>query len=844
MSEIKHKEDPYIGIRIGDYTLTEKIGEGKIGKVYKAERNNPYDVLACKVIPEENLKGGWEIEPEKVMKLRKVDNVVQYHAHDTKLDKNSRPFVWILWDYIDGNNLRKYLESSPSWLLDLAFIESIVIIVLNVFYACRVAGISHGDLHEGNILISNPDSLVPGNPRRIWISDFGCGGSHNELEPRDDYRQLFSIISNLLGKLDQSKLTPRDKAMYPKIKDFFAKKFLEVDSTQRHYINDPELLLQNFNELRLAAERESARGTRGDKIKGPGDYLWAEALGLRSDEWSNLFVPEFLAAQDLLSKNITVLTGARGCGKTMSFRRLTAFMDKIIKEPSGVKGADQFVGFYLNCRELIEAFPWLPKQLEEGIQQQIIHYFHLAWFSEICKTLAISEVYRFGKFEWLDGFLTGIYGERYHSLPQGADVIVHVQAFLENEKERCRMSDIGKIKGLQSWPLARFDFLDRIQSQLESHVSWIGDKPLYFFLDDYTIPTIPREAQRILNNIIFKRRSKLFFKISTESSNSFEMKVLSGKPLERHHDFDLIDLATENIHQSAKEKREFLGKIFKPRIERHPPLKGKDLTLNDILGKMPMSNNDLAWRMRDAVEKEGHRKTILYHGVEAFVGMWASDIRIMIQIFTDMLREANGKLKKGIFIIDESIQNKCYIAAGGESLCRTESVNDPSFWEKGPSSTRSEEPYGMHLKDIVEAFGKVSKFELTKGKLVKNEGRLNPKQAFRLEILDKFDLSEEASRYYEGLLRWHIFLEDRRGKSVRGMFTPRLYLHRVLIPYFKLTFSSHDNIQLRNTEFVDLLVNPKNFFKYWEDKRKKEKKKEKNKDQMSLFDLIEKDDKT
>ena len=43
----------------------------------------------------------------------------------------------------------------------------------------------------------------------------------------------------------------------------------------------------------------------------PGDYLYAEALGYRADEWRILFVPEILGSRDLLSKNITILTGAR-----------------------------------------------------------------------------------------------------------------------------------------------------------------------------------------------------------------------------------------------------------------------------------------------------------------------------------------------------------------------------------------------------------------------------------------------------------------------------------------------------------------------------------------------------
>jgi hypothetical protein len=811
-------QDPYIGFQpIPNYYLERKVGEGKIGSVYKAARKDPPDVLACKVIPEGKLKSGWERELEKVVRLRGVQCVVQYHSHGSGLDNNKRPFVWILWNFVDGINLRQYLERPP-WPLDLAFVENVAVTILRVLYACDKVEIRHGDLHEGNILISNPDPRLPGNPRTIWISDFGYGGSHNEIEPKDDFRQFFSILSALFRRLDQPSLNPRDKIMRQKADAFLRKKVLEFDPTQGRYVGNREFLLQDFTSLGPEAEREAATAIKVQEIQEPGDYLVAEALGYRADEWKNLFVPEFLAAQDLLSKNITVLTGARGCGKTMTFRRLTVFMDKVIGEPCGVKGADQFIGFYLNCRDLVEAFPWVPRRLSTAMQQQIIHYFHLGWFSEICKTLSILELGGGETFGWLDGLFAGTFGDRYQPLPKGADVLAHARAFLEDEKERCRLTELDKTSGLSAWPLARMDFLDMIQSQLESHVPIIGEKPIYFFLDDYTIPIVTRAVQRVLNPIIFKRRSKLFFKISTEATNSFERHGLRGKPLELHQDFELIDLATESLHQNEKEKAELLDKIFRPRIDRHPTLKGKNLDLVDLLGKTPTSNNQLAKQMRETAQKGG-RKRILYHGADAFVGMWTSDIRIMIQMFADMLREANGALRRGVRAIDNVIQDKVYRTTGGEFLVFAQSVTDPSFWERGPSYTIQREGYGRHLRDVAEAFINISRYELTKGQLVSNQGRLNPKQAFRLEVIDKFNLPDTAARFYDGLLRWHIFLQDWRGKSVRGMITPRLYLNRVLLPYSNLTFSSHDNIHLTNKEFIRLLRKPKVFMKFWRRKR-------------------------
>lgn len=811
-------KDPYIGITVNNnYKLTVYVDKGKIGKIYKAERSDMNDVLACKVIPLDRLKKGWEKEIEKVVNLRGIDNIVPYHSHGIGTDKNNKQFLWVLWDFINGKNLKRFIDHLPQEL-NLAFIENIIEKILNVLFACRDVDIQHGDLHEGNILIKDPDSRILGSPRTIWVSDFGYGGSHNQLQPKDDFRQLFSIGSNLLKKLNPSNLNPRDRIMHHKLNEFLKKKVMES-------IIDINKLIQEFKKLAVEAESETAAALRGGEIKQPGDYLAAEALGNSVEEWRNLFVPEFLAAQDLLSRNITVLTGARGCGKTMVFRRLTAFMDKVIKEPSGVKGADQFIGFYLNCRDLAEAFPWLPKDLNLGLQQQIIHFFHLAWLTEICETLAHYRDECKNSFDWVTIFFQRFFKKEYKVPAQGTDPLNDARDFLENQKEKCRSSKLGKKEGLEYWPLARIDFLNNLQQTLESNVAWINQTPLFFFLDDYTIPIIPTQAQVILNPIIFNRNSKIFFKVSTESSNSFNRQGMRGKPLEHHNDFELIDLATESLHQDEKDKSTLLEKIFKPRIERFDLFNKRHLNLLDVLGETPWTNNDLAKKLRSNSEDKKTKEKIFYHGKEVFIGMWSSDIRIMIQMFTEILRDARKSLEQDDIPVKENIQDKIYRNSGGEFHGSMKIVVDPELLKAGVHSNKEKtRKYSDHLNDIVEAFKDISRYELTKGPLISNEGRKNPKQAFRLEIIDKLELETQAQAFLEGLIRWHIFFQDWRGKSVRGMITPRLYLNRILLPYFSLTFSMHDHIQLNNKEFNHLLKKPKEFPEYWKNKRKWEEK--------------------
>ena len=122
-------------------------------------------------------------------------------------------------------------------------------------------------------------------------------------------------------------------------------------------------LWSQFKKRISEAQVDAANAGRGRNEINVDDYLNAEALGYRQDEWQNLFVPEILGASAFTSRNVTVITGARGCGKTMAFRRMTLFLDELIGESSGVQGADGVLGFYLNCRDIVESFPIYPAKI-------------------------------------------------------------------------------------------------------------------------------------------------------------------------------------------------------------------------------------------------------------------------------------------------------------------------------------------------------------------------------------------------------------------------------------------------------------------------------------------------
>ena len=808
--------DRYLGLSPdGDCKLTTYIGAGKIGMVYRAECEKTKLTWACKIIREGGLKLGWERELEKVQKLQGVPNVAQYYNHGHDEDREHRPYSWVFFQFVDGKNLRDLLKDD-AFELTMSFVEMVLRDILCVLHACSVCEIIHGDLHAGNILVAKPDPRILDSKRTIYVSDFGYGGSHNDRQPKDDFHELAVVTHDLLDHLSVSGLNARDKILHALLLDFTQKQIRDAGRTPGL---TSQKLIRQFDEICKRAERQSATGSSDaeDQNKMPADYLYAEALGTRIQEWKNLFVPNFLAANDLLVRNITVLTGARGCGKTMSFRRLTKLMDTIIGEPSGVTGSGSFIGFYVNSRDLTDAFPWVPKDLTPLAEQQVIHFFHLAWLAEITKTLAFTDQVEAENYDWLEKWFSGLFGNQFRRPASGEKILAHIRAFIESEKERCRNVDLGK-KSENGWPLARLDLLDGLFSVMAAYIPWLGELPVFLFLDDYTIPLVPRPIQMALNPIVFRRRSHIFFKVSTEASNSFVPSGPHKKALELHHDFGLLDLATESLHQADDEKERLLDSIFRPRIKRYPPFVGTDLGLQEVLGKTPYTNNELALQLR---QRGGKKQKIYYHGKQIFVGLWTSDIRTIVEMFNDMLRESNGRLSKQNPEISKEVQHRCIRTQGGEMMTFTQSIRDYELWRKTKALRSKAEKFGNHLKSIVEAFIGVSRYELIEGPLVDNQGRQNPKQAFRIEIVDSFEPEQKVQVYLEGLVRYHIFLQDWRGKSQRGMLTPRLYLNRIFLPFGSLTLSSHDHIQLENAELTRLLEKPTEFLAYWKRKRRR-----------------------
>lgn len=806
---------------IGGWELEEEVGRGNTGVVYRATQNVLEDFeneAACKLMPLNDLRDGWEVEIQKCLSLYEHPNVVNFKEYD-RWDYNSETYVCYVTEYVHGSDLREYIDENLGEITP-TFIESVIGEILSVMHAMEQLGISHNDLHAGNVLLSESELLMENHPT-VKVTDFGVGGSVNSLDPKDDYAQLGDICLDLLQAIDKEELDSRDRYYYEfLLNDFVAKRVLETDPTQGEFVRSPRALRDSLEEGWTVA-RDRLENERNVELEDPFDYLSCEQMGNSFKLIDKLYTEKFPGYDRVQSKMNTLLTGPRGCGKTTILKNMS--METKIKSGS-ISTIDEieYLGIYYPCRDLYFAFHYLDDDPSPRDRELLIHYFSLSLLKEFIETLGhITEEFGVsipdnGLRDFEDELSQWI--TKYPAPPEDSNLLNHFASVLNKEKNRVGAALRRRPRDLDGPEVTLpIDFLPPNCSSLINRTTWGNDLPIFFLIDDYSLPTISRGMQSTLNDLLMERWDQVFFKVSTESITSFHPYDSSGKLIEESREFETVDLAAHFI--GHREKREdFLSEVINTRLENTEGLHDKYKNLSEILGENPYdSYNDLARRIRGDEQ-------VTYAGFGTIRDLFSGDISEILRLIRGMFEDEgqDEKWKEGTVSlpIPENVQDRVIRQHGNRFLNKIEGVPDT----------------GTQLRQIAEVFGEEA-HEVLLTQNSSNQTSDPPRQAFRIEIRDSFsfeksehfaevaqkirknsekrynqdELVENAETIYNDMLRYGVFLLDVRGKSIRGKVVPRLYLRRLLLPTFNLTPSQRDFIGMEASDFLHLIVDPEGY---------------------------------
>ncbi|HKO44824.1 MAG TPA: hypothetical protein VJU84_16215 [Pyrinomonadaceae bacterium] len=844
------------GKRAGKYTLDRYIGSGRLGHVYQGHSEESSDWPVAVKLTQGSPRAGWENEIQKPQQLRGITGVVAYHdqgAGQIVVGRRTEVFLFTVWDFIPpGRNLKQYLreiETCPASFL-IAVLEQI----LRVLHACEKRGVKrHGDLHPGNILVGEKDeadldaSLEAREP--IYVSDFGYGVTGGDKAPKDDYQGLADIADAILEKTEWEKGTATDKQIIQGIRELLQKLLRETSHSERR---TPKEILKAVKELdqRVRAAGAIHLGTTsvghslsrtglGNANMSVGQYQVSEMLGDDWDRWKSLFVSSVPAKSRILEPDVsTVVTGPRGCGKTMLFRRLS---ERLVVECGPVDIPTDFVGFYINANDIADAFSSFQKRSDKSTDEKLVCYANLSILSDL---LAVQSARCAKLVELCSEELLDTIGEwlvekdNDQALIVGENRLEHYRFLLERIKWRFPKEHSNPdFPGFKDF--SQHTWLPRLISIARVFCPWMDTRSIFIFVDDYTTPRISVQMQKVLNRLFFQRSSEFVCKLATESATTFIPVDSSGKMLQDGDDYQMIDMGEESLFMPEDERLAFLEKIFARRLSLDPRLPNSAHTLDGLLGRLGLGKLQFARLLRHrednnngpkqtfavASQRRGaSRPKALYHGREVFADLWSGDTRTMIQLIQELVDTGTLIHFKTVVPIDSEQQDSVLRRRGGQWLdaqARNQPT-DPRSYKRCLRDAKLADPkfeltagnYGSHLKAVVEAFVKVARqllvspmYRIQSG----TEFREVPRMAFRIEVTDEFRVEGLAAEIYKDLIRYGMFMRDARGKSVRGAFVPRLYLRRLLLPYATLAMSKRDSVQMSCLWFRRLLLEPDRF---------------------------------
>ncbi|MFH1466067.1 MAG: hypothetical protein ABIO70_16910 [Pseudomonadota bacterium] len=653
---------------VRDFTLERPLGRGFYGAIYLATSGRFSRRSVLKVIPKRvyefhvkdfqrecNLHHEVAQGSDHLVAITDAfDSIVTFG--DAEIDCH----VAVL-DYVEGLELDRFLVDPAN--ANARTLAQIAIDLLRLLIDLEQKGSYHNDLHHRNLIV---ERLPP---------------SRHRPEAIDETVRLVGIDMGSIA--DRSRSGPPRQALG----DLTATASFLAEFAQRLLRNPDDTQDADYRLASTLVEIASLMSGDAAGLRTPdhADFItqirqayleasspWRPPSGLRrlNDAYNAqtlhpCFVPrllvdpggEWLAA--VSAGGPQVITGVRGCGKTMLLRalqfhaRLSGHADTV--ETRGGDLAefvrqDGYVGLYLSARRLLDALGARNGRLHEPYARLLIGYAREAVRAarHLSEKLPASLAPR-----WWENIATAV-----EEVVAGCDVIGLVASLTPQVLERRLQGILFSLErgeghhALKANPAIALPAL--AEAVLQCSPCWNGSMVL-FLLDDVSTRHLEEGSiAELLGTLLFGDH-RCAFKLTTEGQ-TLELALKSPGLVEKaraDRDYEPFDLAAR-VNERLKERgagKAFLSSILELRAAqfgRHP-----EACPADLLGDRSLE--DIA-RHIVATGKSAAERKKTYWGLSALAAVCVGDIGDVLNIYDSMLRKHRG----GANQILPEVQNEAF----------------------------------------------------------------------------------------------------------------------------------------------------------------------------------------
>ena len=566
-------------------------------------------------------------------------------------------------DYVNGRLLGHYLE--PETELSATAAAQIAIDLLKIRDELQKKGVNHNDLHPENIIVESlrPDARRAGaidDSIRAIAIDLGsisdASRSDRETLRRGDLHWIAAHLNGLVGKLlcDPDKIPDLDNRLASALQ--LIKQSITPSAEYQRTPGSADFIAQ--------IEEAYYRVTQHWRPWREPLSLKAFSASYNAQTMQAWHVPQLLVDPDgqwlngISSPGPQVITGMRGCGKTMLLRALQ-FHARAAQRGTESNGhimerleGDNYVGLFVSAQRLLDRLGDKTGTRQDSFARLFVAFgleavravHHLGDIDEA----SISKLAYKDLAEAISGHLT--ISDDISSTTSTYDLEGRLNHLLIS------LSRGERVYSLTVHPNTAFPAL--AQAIRRCSPIWQIAQVL-FLLDDVSTRYLnqPR-IEELLSALMFQSPSCAFKLTSEAQTIELGLKSPGGIHLARvGRDLSVFDLGAE-VYEKIKRPgkgngRDFVEEILKQRARHfvaHP-----DVAPGVLLDDVPLET--IAVEIGESASSSRRRKEI-YRGITALARMCVGDIGDVISLYEQILKKAAGQPLP----IATKVQSECFQA--------------------------------------------------------------------------------------------------------------------------------------------------------------------------------------